>query len=98
MRSPRSGNSPPRILPKKYAAFARCYWHSEVPQDVSMTPQVFAILSALIEERLGLWYALADKPLVESKISARILELGYDSPLDYYYYLRYDDPDGSELD
>lgn len=62
-----------------------------------MTPQVFAILSGLIEERLGLWYALADKPTLETKISTRALELGFDSALDYYYYLRYDDPDGSEL-
>jgi chemotaxis protein methyltransferase CheR len=66
--------------------------------DLPMTPQVFAILSALVEERLGLWYALADKPLFESKISARALELGFDSALDYYYFLRYDDADAAELD
>lgn len=63
-----------------------------------MTPQVFAILSGLIEERLGLFYPLADKPLLENKIAARTLELGFESPLDYYYYLRYDDPKGAELD
>jgi chemotaxis protein methyltransferase CheR len=63
-----------------------------------MTPQVFAILSGLIEERLGLWYALADKPLLEGKVSTRALELGFDSALDYYYFLRYDDPNGAELD
>jgi chemotaxis protein methyltransferase CheR len=66
--------------------------------DLPMTPQVFAILSALVEERLGLWYALADKPLFESKISARALELGFDAALDYYYFLRYDDADGRELE
>jgi chemotaxis protein methyltransferase CheR len=66
--------------------------------DLTMTPQVFAILSGLIEERLGLWYSLSDKVLFESKISARTLELGFDSALDYYYLLRYDDPDGKELD
>jgi chemotaxis protein methyltransferase CheR len=65
--------------------------------DLPMTPQVFAILSGLIEERLGLFYALADKALFESKISGRALELGFDSALDYYYYLRYDDPNGTEL-
>jgi chemotaxis protein methyltransferase CheR len=68
------------------------------PPDLAMTPQVFAILSGLIEERLGLSYALADKPLLESKVSTRALELGFDSALDYYYYLRYDDPNGAELD
>ncbi|HEX4351921.1 MAG TPA: CheR family methyltransferase, partial [Polyangiales bacterium] len=65
--------------------------------ELSMTPQVFAILSGLVEERLGLWYALADKPLFESKISTRVLELGFESALDYYYYLRYDDSTGAEL-
>jgi len=65
--------------------------------ELSMTPQVFVILSGLIEERLGLWYGLSDKALLESKLSARMLELGVDSALDYYYLLRYDDPAGSEL-
>lgn len=63
-----------------------------------MTPQVFAILSGLIEEKLGLSYGLSDKPLLEGKVSTRAVELGFDSALDYYYYLRYDDPDGVELD
>jgi len=66
--------------------------------DLTMTPQVFAILNGLIEERLGLWYALQDKSLLESKLSARALDLGFDSLLDYYYYLRYDDADQLEFE
>lgn len=62
-----------------------------------MTPQVFAILSGLIEEKLGLTYALADKGLLESKVASRVLELGFDSALEYYYCLRYDDPHEVEL-
>jgi chemotaxis protein methyltransferase CheR len=62
-----------------------------------MTPPTFAILSGLVEERLGLWYSLDDKPLFESKVSSRALELGFESVLDYYYCLRYDDPAGVEL-
>jgi chemotaxis protein methyltransferase CheR len=65
--------------------------------DLNMTPQVFAILSGLIEEKLGLSYALADKSLLENKVSARALELGFESALEYYYLLRYDDPDEAEL-
>ena len=65
--------------------------------DVTMTPQVFVILSGLIEERLGLWYGLSDKALLESKLSARMHELGFESALDYYYLLRYDDPESREL-
>ncbi|HTU63641.1 MAG TPA: protein-glutamate O-methyltransferase CheR [Polyangiales bacterium] len=66
--------------------------------DLTTTPQVFAILSGLIEEKLGLSYTLADKSLLESKVSVRALELGFESVLEYYYYLRYDDPDQVELD
>jgi chemotaxis protein methyltransferase CheR len=69
-----------------------------VQPDLPMTPQVFAIMSGLIEERLGLSYSLADKALLEGKISTRALERGFDSALDYYYYLRYDDPHDVELD
>jgi chemotaxis protein methyltransferase CheR len=66
--------------------------------DLRMTPQVFAILSSLIEERLGIAYSLAEKSLLESKVSSRTLELGFDSVLDYYYHLRYDDPNDTELE
>jgi chemotaxis protein methyltransferase CheR len=62
-----------------------------------LRPQVFAILSALIEERSGLHYQPADIDLVGDKLSARAVEAGFESLLDYYYYLRYDDPSGAEL-
>jgi len=62
-----------------------------------MTPQAYAILTALIEERVGLHYNRADQALFEGKVLGRALELGFDSGLDYYYFLRYDDPDGLEL-
>ena len=63
-----------------------------------LRPQVFAILSALIEERSGLHYELADIDMIADKISTRALEAGFDSLLDYYYYLRYDDASRAELD
>lgn len=56
--------------------------------------QEFSIFTALVEERIGLSYSLADKPIFESKLSAHLEEAGYASTLDYYYFLRYDDPDG----
>jgi chemotaxis protein methyltransferase CheR len=64
---------------------------------LSLSPQVFAILSALIEERTGLHYAPHDRDLLAQKVSARAVETGFDSLLDYYYLLRYDDPDGREM-
>jgi chemotaxis protein methyltransferase CheR len=62
-----------------------------------LSPQVFAILSALVEERAGLSYTLADKDIFESKVSLRAVEAGFDSMLDYYYCLRYDDSEGHEF-
>jgi chemotaxis protein methyltransferase CheR len=57
----------------------------------------FSIFTALVEERIGLSYSLADKPIFEGKLATRLEEAGYASALDYYYFLRYDDPDGSEF-
>jgi chemotaxis protein methyltransferase CheR len=65
--------------------------------EVTMSAQVFAILSGLIEERLGLSYTINDRPLLEHKLAPRLLDLGFESALDYYYFLRYDDADGAEL-
>lgn len=62
------------------------------------SPAIFAILSALVEERLGLHYPLSDADLLASKVASRASEAGFDSLLDYYYHLRYDDPDGREFD
>jgi chemotaxis protein methyltransferase CheR len=53
-----------------------------------LSAQVFAILSALIEERTGLHYDLQEREL---------LELGFESLLDYYYFLRYDPAADAEL-
>ncbi len=65
---------------------------------MNASPQLFAILSGLIEERVGLHYGPAEQEVFLDKVQMRALEVGFDSLLDYYYYLRYDDPDGSELE
>jgi chemotaxis protein methyltransferase CheR len=57
---------------------------------LALSPQVFAILSALIEERTGIHYGLEDRVLLAEKLERRVLERGLDSLLDYYYFLRYD--------
>jgi chemotaxis protein methyltransferase CheR len=51
---------------------------------------VFEILRGLIEERVGLHYGLADLDILRSKLSERAVEMGFDSLLDYYYFLKYD--------
>src|SRR4051794_35312987 len=59
---------------------------------------IFAILSALVEEHAGLHYALADREIFLERVSPRAIEAGFDSLLDYYYYLRYDPSGPAELD
>lgn len=66
--------------------------------DLKLSPQAFAILSALIEETAGLSYGLTDKEIFESKVCTRALEAGFESVLDYYYFLRYDAGARAELD
>src|SRR5687768_9461446 len=58
--------------------------------SLSLSPQVFAILAGLIEDRLGIHYAPVDAEMLAEKITPRAMELGFNSLLDYYYYLRYD--------
>ena len=64
---------------------------------LELTPQLFAIFAALVEQACGLHYDPIDCDLFGAKLAARAAELGYDSLLDFYYRLRYDDPDGGEL-
>jgi len=63
-----------------------------------ISPQVFAILNALIEEKLGMHYGPLDKDLLGDKIAVRAVEAGFDSLLDYYYFLRYDPAGPAEFD
>lgn len=63
-----------------------------------LSPPVFSILSGLIEARAGLHYAPSDQELLAQKVSERALEAGFDSLLDYYYFLRYDPAGPAALD
>ena len=62
---------------------------------MELTPQLFAIFAGLIEAECGIHYELTDRDLLCSKLATLALDLGFDSLLDYYYRLRYDDADGS---
>lgn len=63
-----------------------------------LAPQVFTLLGTLVEERVGMHYAPADADLFASKVLARMAEAGFEKPLDYYYFLRYDAGAPAELD
>jgi chemotaxis protein methyltransferase CheR len=65
---------------------------------LTLSPQVFTILSALVEERCGLHYDEADRELLAHKVAPRALEAGFESMLDYYYFMRYDPAGPAELD
>lgn len=62
-----------------------------------LSPQLLAVFANLVERSAGLHYGPADRELFASKLSAHAAERGHEPLLDYYYRLRYDDPDGSEL-
>jgi chemotaxis protein methyltransferase CheR len=62
-----------------------------------MSPQVFAIMSCLIEEKLGLYYDVSQLDILTERVGSRAAEAGFDSLLDYYYYLRYDPAAETEL-
>jgi len=65
---------------------------------LSMSPQVFAILSAAVSDHAGLHFDASHAPIFAEKVVARALQAGFESLLDYYYFLRYDQAGPAELD
>jgi chemotaxis protein methyltransferase CheR len=64
---------------------------------VELAPPVFAVLSALIEEKTGLHCRSGDRELLADRLALRARECGFDSLFDYYCYLRYDPDSAVEL-
>ena len=56
-----------------------------------------ALLAQWVEAHAGLHYEAHDLDLFVERARLRASEAGFDSLLDYYYALRYDDPDGRGL-
>jgi chemotaxis protein methyltransferase CheR len=63
-----------------------------------MSPQVFAILSALVAEHAGLHFDEDHASIFADKVASRAAAVGFDSLLDYYYFLRYDAGGRAELE
>jgi chemotaxis protein methyltransferase CheR len=63
-----------------------------------LTDPLLSIWSALIEECTGIHYGLSDRELLQSKLESRAADAGFESLLDYYYFLRYDVASAAELD
>jgi chemotaxis protein methyltransferase CheR len=60
--------------------------------------QVVALFNGLVRERAGLHHPESAHDLFATKLADRALEAGFESLMDYYYFLRYDDASGTELD
>ena len=63
-----------------------------------LSPEVLTTLAAIIEERSGMQYRTEELEILHHKILPQAQERGFDSLLDYYYFLRYDPLGGAELD
>lgn len=63
----------------------------------SPSPPVLALFAALVEQQAGLHYRATERELFADKLMGHVEDLGFESLLDYYYSLRYDDADGTAL-
>jgi chemotaxis protein methyltransferase CheR len=66
--------------------------------DSRINAPLASLLTSIVEERIGIHYEQHDVEIFTSKVVARALEVGFESLLDYYYFLRYDDADGREFE
>jgi chemotaxis protein methyltransferase CheR len=65
--------------------------------ESQLSPALGAIFSTLLEEVAGIHYGQNDREIFESKLVAHAQDAGFESLLDYYYRLRYDDVSGAEM-
>jgi len=66
--------------------------------ELSLTEPLFRLLSGLVEQRTGLQYGGDHIESFSAKVCGRVAEAGFASPMDYYYYLRYDAASAGEFD
>lgn len=64
---------------------------------LELSAPIFTILSSFIEDKVGITYSARDRDLLQEKVSSRARDMGFESILDYYYYLRYDISGEQEL-
>lgn len=58
-------------------------------ESVPLSENEFVIVRNLIRERIGLNYEDGKRELLADKLSARVLDCGFQSFIDYYYLLKY---------
>jgi chemotaxis protein methyltransferase CheR len=65
--------------------------------ETRVSPALGAIFSSLLEQAAGIHYGQSDREIFESKLLAHAQDAGFESLLDYYYRLRYDEVGGREI-
>lgn len=60
-------------------------------ENLGLTESAFAILRDLIHEKTGIFFSNDKKDILSDKLSVRVIELGFNSFIDYYYLLKYDE-------
>jgi chemotaxis protein methyltransferase CheR len=59
-------------------------------QNLYFSDSAFTLLHDLIHDRTGVNYENGHRDLLAEKLSPRVITCGFDSFLDYYYFLKYD--------
>lgn len=67
-----------------------------IPNPLILTDKIFVLLRDLIHAHGGVYYADNQKDTLADRLGVRVIERGFDSFLDYYYYLKYDGNPGEE--
>jgi chemotaxis protein methyltransferase CheR len=65
-------------------------------ESLGLSGAAFMLLRDLIHERTGLCYDDGKNELLSDKLSERVVDAGFSSFLDYYYYLKYDEAAAAE--
>lgn len=60
-------------------------------ESLGLSSGAFSLLRGLIHDKLGLYYEDEKRDLLADKMSPLVVETGFDSFLDYYYLLKYDE-------
>ena len=60
-------------------------------ESLNLHENTFNLLRDIIHDRLGLFYKPEKRDILADKLSSRVMEKGFDSFLDYYYLLKYDE-------
>jgi chemotaxis protein methyltransferase CheR len=67
-------------------------------ETIDMPETTFQLIRDLIHERTGLLFENGRRELLADKLSSLVVERGFQSFLDYYYLLKYDDAGEAEWD